>query len=36
VFFEFTEGGKIEVSHSVNTIKVELYESTAGRCKLNR
>jgi hypothetical protein len=28
VFFEFTEGGKIEVSHSVNTIKVELYEST--------
>jgi len=28
VFFEFTEGGKIEVSHSVNTIKVELYETT--------
>jgi len=28
VFFAFTEGGKIEVSYSVNTIKVELYETT--------
>lgn len=27
VFFEFTDGGKIEVSHSVNTIRVELYET---------
>ena len=27
VFFEFTDGGKIEVSHSVNTIGVELYET---------
>ena len=28
VFFEFTEGGKIEVTHSLNTVKVELYETT--------
>ena len=27
VYFQFSEGGKIQVSHSVNTIKVELYES---------
>ena len=27
VFFQFTDGGKIEVTHSVNTIKVELYET---------
>ena len=30
VYFQFSEGGKIQVSHSVNTIKVELYESAGG------
>ena len=27
VYFEFTDGGKIQVSHSVNTVRVELYET---------
>ena len=34
VFFEFSEGGKVQVTHSVNTIKVELYDSDADMFRL--
>ena len=34
VFFEFTEGGKVQVTHSIDTIKVELYESDADMFRL--
>jgi hypothetical protein len=34
VFFEFSEGGKVQVTHAVNTIKVELYDSDADMFRL--
>jgi hypothetical protein len=34
VFFEFSEGGKVSVTHSLNTIKVELYDTAADMSRL--
>jgi len=34
VFFEFNEGGKVLVTHSVNTVRVEVYESEADMFRL--